>query len=119
MPRGPRRGATGERRVARKVEKTLANTHGGLMGASLIERLETELLEAMIQYLRLKNEGVPGWDNEGHTIPAARGKVRGLTVAVAVMRNTYTADDRSVIKALEREFVRYARAQMTDQVTST
>lgn len=118
MPRGPRRGNTGARRIARKVEKTLGQTHGGYAGQSLIERMETELLEATIRYLELKNQGVPGWDNEGHSIPSARGKVRGLAIGVAVMRNTYTAGAAQVIKGIEREFVRLARTEVEREITT-
>lgn len=133
MPRGPRRGATGERRVARKVEKTLANTHGGLMGASLIERLETELLEAVIEHLKVKDAlkaliPGPGYSPEldgpleepNYLLTQrdlTRGRVAGLVIAVAVIRNAYTADDRSVIKALEREFVKRARAEIETGIT--
>lgn len=118
MPRGPRRGATSERRIARKVKRTLQATHGGYAGASLIEMLETELLEAMITYLRAKDAVASGIERyEGELEKqllkraTARGVVGGLSQSVALMRNAYTADDPQVIKALEREFVKLARTQ--------
>lgn len=129
MPRGPRKGTTSARRVQRKVEKTLLATHGGYAGTSLIEQLETELLEAMISYLRIKDERAEG-QNEEHTLPEwvdvarlklgkARGLVGGFVKAVAIMRNAYTADDPQVIKAIEREFIRYARAELSTATLHT
>ena len=132
MPRGPRKGTTSARRVQRKAEKTLLATHGGYGGASLIEQLETELLEAMISYLRIKDERAEDQDEE-HTLPEwvdvarkeglklgkARGLVGGLVKAVAIMRNAYTADDPQVIKAIEREFIRYARAELSTATLHT
>lgn len=125
MPRGPRRGSTSARRVARKVERTLANTHGGYAGPSLIEQLETELLEAMIRYLEEKDSRadsgdeeytLPEWIDvarkEGKKLGGLMGQVRGLSKAVAIVRNCYTADEAQVIKAIEREFARHARTQM-------
>lgn len=109
MPRGPRRGTNSARRVQRKVEKTLLATHGGYAGPSLIESLETELLEAVILYLGLKDKLPGGISDQMRT---ARGRVSGLVTAVAIVRNAYTADDPQVIKALEREFIRHARAEM-------
>lgn len=114
MPRGPRRGASSERRIQRKVEKTLLATHGGYAGASLIETLETELLEAMIAHLQEKEEHEGLCCEEGpRKIARTRGRVSGLVTAVAIMRNVYTADDPQVIKSLEREFIRHARAEMS------
>ena len=103
MPRGPRRGGTAERRIARKTQRTLLQTHGGYQGPSIIESLETELLEATIRYLEAK-EG-PG------PTASARGVMRGLAIAVAVWRNMYDQD----IKGVEKEFVRLAKVEVTKE----
>lgn len=119
--RGPRRGSTAARRIARKAERTLQNTHGGYAGPSLIESLETELLEATIKYIQAKSQEYP--EDEEYTLTewvdikadrakklaTARGIMRGLATAVAVWRNPYTQD----IKGVEKEFVRLARAEIT------
>ena len=117
MPRGPRRGATSARRVQRKVEKTLLATHGGYEGPSLIELLETELLEATIRYLQLKDEPEEKVDElvyhaQKLKLGQARGVMRGCATAVAIVRNPYTADEPQVIKLIEREFVKLARASV-------
>lgn len=104
MPRGPRRGNTTARRVQRKVEKTLLATHGGYEGKSIIEVLETELLEACISYLECPKE------YRHDLAKGARGVIRGLATAVAVWRNMYAQD----IKGVEKEFIRLARAQITN-----
>jgi len=123
MPRGPRRGKTSERRIARKVERTLENTHGGFAGPSLIEQLETELLEATIRYLEVKEQAQTTHEEE-HTLPewvdverkrasrlgTARGVMRGCAAAVAIVRNSYTASEAQVVKGIERKFVKLARA---------
>jgi hypothetical protein len=103
------------------VEKTLLATHGGYAGQSLIERMETELLEATIHYLEVKDT-LPNkfgdWEKELKQVGSARGKVRGLAIGVAVMRNTYLAGEAHVIRGIEREFVRLARTEIESGITT-
>lgn len=138
MPRGPRRGKPvvvdsgdeverhrrTQRRIERKVAKVEANTHGGYAGPSIIEILETKLLGACLQYLAQKRSR----DQEAEItdpmllvdaqreVSTARGIVRGMAEGVAVMRNPYVADRRGVIKEIEREFIKKARAQISRTV---
>ena len=117
MPRGPRRGGTAERRIARKTQRTLLQTHGGYAGPSLIETFETELLEATIKYIQMKDSPLTGdekvdelaYHARERKAATARGIMRGLATAVAVWRNPYMQD----IKGVEKEFVRLARAEIT------
>jgi hypothetical protein len=100
MVRGPRRGnarvgegptdAKTQRRHERKLEKVLANSHGGLAGKSIIEMLEDELTAACVGYLEAKSGTDPhaadvengNWvsieHNRGKALGNARGQIRGL-----------------------------------------
>jgi hypothetical protein len=103
------------------VQKTLLATHGGYEGPSLIESLETELLEATIRYLEVKDtlpNKFSDWEKELKKVGAARGMMRGCATAVAIVRNVYTSDDSQVIKGIEREFVRLAKQEVNGKLTS-
>lgn len=131
MVRGPRRStppvegraATNTRRLERKMQKVLAQSHGGFAGKSIIEMLEDELSEACIQYLVLKENyggGTDGfttaeWEAAGKKLGEARGRIRGLAISVAMMRHPMRRHEQvwwQYVKKLEKRHVGKAKEQL-------
>lgn len=112
-----------QRRVQRKLDRVMEQTHGGCEGESIAQILERHLLAACVKYLEVK-EKTEGSEEEEYTAiewikidkdragkrGTARGVVRGLAEAVAIWRNPYTA--KSMVKSTEKEFMRKARHAM-------
>lgn len=134
MVSGPRRGsAAGDRRIARKLRKTEAESHGGCAGPSLIELLEEALTEACLQWLTLKKiikADVPPknyhptldgpWNPDPKTITLrndARGRIRGLAMSIAMIRHPLRRYEQSwwgYVKKIEQQHVILAKAKITD-----
>jgi hypothetical protein len=95
--------ARSERSQYRKTQQMIEQTHGGNAGRSIFEMLREQLGRAAGRYIESMTEGTQ------KDVLIARGEVRGLARAVALMQNPYypTRD----IKALEREAVEAARAK--------
>lgn len=127
MPRGPRRGNASigqaptdertQRRHERKLEKVLANSHGGFAGKSIIELLEDELTSACVEYLAAKRKfadmGLSGaLGDDQSRIDTARGKIRGLAVSVAMMRHPLRRHEQhwwDYVKRLEKRHIQRAK----------
>lgn len=114
MVRGPRRGnSASDRRMA----KILRNSHGGYAGASIIEMLEAELTTACADYLELRNQKGADPEHVRNTDKRieARGKIRGLATAVAMVRYPLRRHELvwwNYIKKLEKRHIKLAREQM-------
>lgn len=131
MVRGPRRKGTPmagvaaptSRRLERKMAKVLAQSHGGFAGKSIIEMLEDQLTEVCIQWLVLREAagaidgkaGVIYKDRE--KIAEARGRIRGVAIAIAMMRHPLRRGEPvwwQYVKKLEKRHVGKAKEQMPE-----
>lgn len=96
----------------------LADTHSGLQGGSIREKLESQLLDAVRKYVEMKDIPLAELDLMGPStaiteymqaeklLATQRGKVRGLAMAVTTWRNMYNADRVREAQAIEREFMK-------------
>lgn len=129
MPRGPRRGnarmgeaptdAKTQRRHERKLEKVLANSHGGFAGKSIVEMLEDELTTACIEYRAARESlaGATGFDESGFSdtrdkVATARGRIRGLAISIATMRHPLRRHEPvwwEYVKKLEKRHIQRAK----------
>lgn len=130
MVRGPRRTtpvvagtpAPASRRLDRKMAKVLAQSHGGFAGKNIIELLEGELTEVCVQYLVLRESDVDPeglthgeWEARGKQMGEARGRIRGLAIAVAMMRHPLRRHESvwwQYIKKLEKRHVALAKEKV-------
>lgn len=117
MVRGPRRGSSrSDARIARKLLKAENNSFGGYAGMSIIEMLEERLTHACKQYVKIEakiDDHIS--DMEWHTLKQnARGQIRGLAIAIAMMRHPLRRYERvwwDYVKKLERRHIATAREQ--------
>lgn len=132
MVRGPRRttaplpgrAAVNTRRLERKMEKVLAQSHGGYAGKSILEILEEELTTACVQYLNIRAEEVSaegldhaGWEDRGKRTGAARGKVRGVAISIAMMKHPLRRHEPvwwNLVKKLEKRHLARAKELLPD-----
>lgn len=93
------------RKVRRSERDRLAMgvRHSGhsAAGPSLLESLERCLLDAMDEWLALKED----FNKDHPKLKLKRGEVRGLARAIAKIRLPYE-DQHIVTKAIEKEFLR-------------
>lgn len=112
MARGPRRGsAAGDRRIARKMAKIEAATHAGAQGQTILEMIEQQLATAAESYLATNEDG--SFDPSKRL--NARGQIRGLSMAIALMRyptRRYEMAWWNYVKKLEKRAVAQARQQL-------
>lgn len=73
-----------DRHEYRKTQRMLEQTHGGYAGKSIIEKLLEQLDKAMDTYLDFKAD-----PDRLMSEKTARGEVRGLARAIAMMQNPY------------------------------
>lgn len=137
MVRGPRRvGAPREgqrpadsRRLQRKMEKALEQSHGGYAGESIIEMLESALTEACTQYRVIRDAIEEASETEEYSLPEwvdverrrglrkgeARGRIRGLAISIAMMRHPYkkySVPWWNYVKKLEKRHMKKAAELM-------
>lgn len=92
------------RRAERKQAKDFG--HSVARGPSLLSRLEQSLLVHCQRYLEMKH--IPFGEEPSARVDTERGIIRGLAMAVAVIRAPYEDQSRTT-KRIEKEFIQLAR----------
>lgn len=118
----------GPRRIERKQEKAIENSHPGLRGRTIVEMLRGDLILACAEYDRLKglvmDIDMISKDNEDEAralITARdiqRGILRGIATSLGRMEEPLLRRRRDLVKRIERRYLEKSRGMDIDQLAA-